>query len=78
VYALCKEEGAGGLTMTSQASLSKYSTSPLVRPPPAGQEVCKRCRHLTKLEERYYCKLLQAFLANQTLSLPCDLLEGSS
>jgi len=54
--------------MTSQATLSKYSQT-------VSQEVCKRCRHLTRLEGRFYCKLLGAFLADPTLSQPCDLLE---
>jgi len=54
--------------MTSQVSLSKYSQT-------VSQEVCKRCRHLAKIEGRFYCKLLGAFLADPTLSQPCDLLE---
>ena len=37
--------------------------------------VCKLCRHLTQLDERFYCKLFEAFLADSTLSQPCDLLE---
>jgi len=64
--------------MTSQVSLSEYSSSALATPTPVAvvsQNVCKRCRHLAKREGRFYCKLLQAFLADQTLSLPCDLLE---
>jgi hypothetical protein len=56
--------------MTSQVSLSKYSLSPV------SQEVCKRCRHLTRKEGQFYCKLLGAFLADPTLSQPCDLLEA--
>ena len=50
--------------MTGQATLSTFA-----------EIVCKRCRHLTKVEERYFCNLLQAFLADPTLSQPCDLLE---
>jgi hypothetical protein len=50
--------------MTSQVSLSDFS-----------KLVCKACKHLTKLEGQYYCKLLEAFLADPTLSQPCDLLE---
>jgi len=56
--------------MTSQVSLSKYSA-----PTPVRQEVCKRCRHLIRKEGLFYCKLLGAFLADPTLSQPCDLLE---
>ena len=40
-----------------------------------NQIVCKACRHLSQLEERFYCKLFEAFLADSTLSQPCDLLE---
>jgi len=57
--------------MTSQLTLSNYSTSSNV-----SQEVCKRCCHLTEREDRFYCKLLGAFLADPTLSQPCDLLEA--
>jgi len=55
--------------MTRQATLSNYSSTPV------SQDVCKRCRHLTRKEGQFYCKLLEAFLADQTLSQPCDLLE---
>lgn len=63
--------------MTSQVSLSKYSAPAEESPPtPVSQEVCQRCCQLTKREERFYCELLGAFLADQTLSQPCDLLEA--
>ena len=54
------------LAMTSQTVLAKFF---------GAESVCKTCKHLDKLEERFYCKLLGAFLAEQILYLPCDLKE---
>jgi hypothetical protein len=54
------------LAMTGQTVLAKFSGT---------ESVCKTCKHLDKLEGRFYCKLLGAFLAEQTLYLPCDLKE---
>jgi hypothetical protein len=51
--------------MTSQTVLGRFGT----------ESVCKTCNHLDKIEGRFYCKLLGAFLAEQTLYLPCDLKE---
>jgi hypothetical protein len=62
--------------LTSQEVLSKYTAGTGIGFTPVSQEVCKRCRYLTKKEERYYCKLLQSFLAGPTLSQPCGLLEA--
>jgi hypothetical protein len=55
------------LVMTSQTVLAKFSGT---------ESVCKKCKHLDKLEGCFYCKLLGAFLAEQTLYLPCDLKEA--
>jgi hypothetical protein len=55
------------LTMTNQTVLAKFSGT---------ESVCKTCKHLDKLDGRFYCKLLGAFLAEQTLYLPCDLKEA--
>ncbi len=52
--------------MTSQTVLAKFSET---------ESVCKKCKHLDKLEGRFYCKFLGAFLAEQTLYLPCDFKE---
>ena len=52
--------------MTQQTVLAKYSKT---------ESVCKSCKHLTKLEGRYYCEVLGALLAEQTLYIPCDLKE---
>jgi hypothetical protein len=54
------------LAMTSQTVLAKFSGT---------ESVCKKCKHLTKLEGRFYCNFLGAFLAEQTLYLPCDFKE---
>ena len=55
-----------GLVMTNQTVLGKFS---------GKESVCKTCKHIDKVEGRFYCKLLGAFLAEQTLYLPCDLKE---
>ncbi|MFA5364764.1 MAG: hypothetical protein WC325_06230 [Candidatus Bathyarchaeia archaeon] len=52
--------------MTNQTVLGEFSTN---------ANVCKTCKHLTTLEGRFYCKLLGALLAEQTLYLPCDMKE---
>jgi hypothetical protein len=54
------------LAMTNQTVLAKYSGT---------ESVCKTCKHLDKVEGRFYCKYLGAFLAEQTLYLPCDFRE---
>jgi len=53
--------------MTNQTVLGKYSGT---------GSVCKACKHLEKVEGRFYCNLLGAFLAEQTLYAPCDLKEA--
>ena len=53
--------------MSNQTVLAKFSET---------ESVCKSCKHLAKLDGRFYCKLLGAFLADQTLYLPCDLKEA--
>ena len=55
------------LAMSSQTVLGRFSRT---------EPVCKSCKHLAKLEGRFYCKLLGAFLADQTLYIPCDLKEA--
>ncbi len=52
--------------MTNQTVLGKFTDA---------ESVCNKCKHFDKLEGRYYCKLLGALLAEQTLYLPCDLKE---
>jgi len=52
--------------MTNQTVLGKYSGT---------ESVCKTCKHINKIEERFYCNLLGAFLAEQTLYIPCDFKE---
>jgi hypothetical protein len=52
-------------SMTSQTVLGRFGT----------ESVCKTCKHLDKIEGRFYCKFLSAFLAEQTLYLPCDMKE---
>ena len=37
---------------------------------------CKKCAHLTTLTNWPFCKLLQAFLAHEVLSKPCDIRGG--
>ncbi|MCW4034654.1 MAG: hypothetical protein NWF03_04750 [Candidatus Bathyarchaeota archaeon] len=54
------------LAMTNQTVLGKFSGT---------ESVCKTCKHLDTIEGRYFCKLLGALLAEQTLYLPCDLKE---
>ena len=53
--------------MTNQTVLGKYSET---------GSVCKICKHINKVDGRSYCNLLGAFLAEQTLYLPCDLKEA--
>jgi len=53
--------------MSSQTVLGRFSGT---------ESVCKSCKHLAKLDGRFYCKLLGAFLAEPTLYLPCDLKEA--
>jgi len=52
--------------MTNQTVLGKYLGT---------ESVCKKCKYIDKVEGRFYCNLLSAFLAEQTLYLPCDLKE---
>ena len=52
--------------MTNQTVLGKFS---------GMESVCKTCKYIDKLDGRFYCTLLDAFLAEQTLYLPCDLKE---
>lgn len=52
-------------SMTSQTVLGRFGT----------ESVCKMCKYLDKIEGRFYCKFLGAFLAEQTLYLPCDMKE---
>jgi len=54
--------------MTEQTALAKFFRT---------ENVCNSCKHLTKLDGCFYCKLLGALLADQTLYLPCDLREAS-
>ena len=54
--------------MTEQTALAKFFRT---------ENVCNSCKHLTKLDGCFYCKLLGALLADQTLYLPCDLREDS-
>ncbi len=35
-------------------------------------EYCKSCMNLTQIEKRNFCTYFQAFLADETLSEPCD------
>ena len=53
--------------MTEQTVLAKFSKA---------VSVCKSCKHFTKLEGRFFCKLLGAILADQTIYIPCDLKEA--
>ena len=53
-------------SMTNQTVLGKFI---------ATESICKTCKYITKIEGSYYCNLLGAFLAEQTLYLPCDLKE---
>ena len=55
-----------GLVMASQTALGRFFET---------ESVCKTCKHLDKIEGRFYCKLFCALLAEQTLYLPCDLKE---
>lgn len=52
--------------MTEQTVLAKFSKT---------ESVCKSCKHFTKLEGRFFCKLMGALLAEQTIYIPCDLKE---
>ena len=52
--------------MTNQTVLGKFSGS---------ESVCKNCKYISKKDGRFYCELLGAFLAEQTLFLPCDMKE---
>ncbi len=56
------------LAMTEQTALARFFRT---------ESVCKSCKHLSKLEGLFYCKLLGALLADQTLYLPCDFREAS-
>jgi hypothetical protein len=53
--------------MTEQTVLAKFSKT---------ENICKSCKHFTKLEGRHFCLLLGALLAEQTLYIPCDLKEA--
>ncbi len=35
-------------------------------------EVCKLCKRLSKVENRFYCSYFQSFLESETLTIPCD------
>lgn len=39
---------------------------------------CRRCSHLTTLDNRAFCRLLQSFLMPETFSQPCDGFERSN
>ncbi len=39
--------------------------------------VCETCRYFSELDEAFYCKFFEAFLAEETLCLPCDFKEDN-
>jgi hypothetical protein len=43
---------------------------------PETESVCTSCKHFTELEGGFFCKLLGAFLSDQTLYIPCDFKEN--
>jgi hypothetical protein len=54
------------VNMTNQTVLGKFSGT---------DSVCKTCKHLEKIEGRFFCNFLGAFLSEQTLYIPCDMKE---
>jgi hypothetical protein len=40
-----------------------------------SSEVCKTCKNLSKVEDRFYCNYFSAFLSPETLREKCDFLE---
>ena len=54
------------VNMTNQTVLGKFSGT---------DSVCKTCKYLEKVEGRFFCNFLGAFLAEQTLYIPCDMKE---
>jgi len=54
------------VNMTNQTVLGKFSGT---------DSVCKTCKHMEKIEGRFFCNFLGAFLAEQTLYIPCDMKE---
>jgi hypothetical protein len=54
------------VNMTNQTVLGKFSGT---------DSVCKTCKHLEKIDGQFFCNFLGAFLAEQTLYIPCDMKE---
>ncbi len=40
------------------------------------ESVCTTCKHFIELEESFFCMLLEAFLSDQTLAIPCEFKEN--
>ena len=39
------------------------------------KSVCETCKYFTEQEDSFYCKFFEAFLAEETLCIPCDFKE---
>lgn len=42
---------------------------------PLKESVCETCKYFTEQDELFYCKFFEAFLAEETLCIPCDFKE---
>jgi hypothetical protein len=45
---------------------------------PVTKSVCENCKYFNEQDEFFYCKFFEAFLAEETLCLPCDFKEIDS
>jgi hypothetical protein len=43
---------------------------------PEKEKVCISCIHFTKMEDSFFCKLLAAFLSEETFEIPCDFKDN--
>ncbi|MCW4034845.1 MAG: hypothetical protein NWF03_05725 [Candidatus Bathyarchaeota archaeon] len=47
----------------------------MVRQPTETKTVCTTCKHFKEKEEHYFCMFYDAFLAEETLCIPCEFKE---
>jgi hypothetical protein len=43
---------------------------------PEKESVCTSCIHFSKIEDSFFCKLLAAFLSEETFDIPCEFKES--
>jgi len=44
----------------------------VVRQPIETKTVCTTCKYFKETEEHYFCKFYDAFIAEETLCIPCE------